>query len=84
MRVTQSLNQTQFLTALDTLESNQSQTLNQLATGLSFSTPSDNPVGAGNVNTYNQVLAQSQQYSTNANSAQTSLNTRSQLGYGHR
>jgi flagellar hook-associated protein 3 FlgL len=75
MRVTQSLNQTQFLTALDTLESNQSQTLNQLATGLSFSTPSDNPVGAGNVNTYNQVLAQSQQYSTNANSAQTSLNT---------
>jgi flagellar hook-associated protein 3 FlgL len=75
MRVTQSLNQTQFLTSLDTLESNISKTQNQLSTGLSFSTPSDNPVAAGNVNAYNQLLAQSQQYTTNANSAQSSLQT---------
>jgi len=75
MRVTESLNQTQFLANLDSLESNISQTMNQESTGLAFSTPSQNPVAAGNVNTYNQVLAQSQQYTTNANSAQTSLNT---------
>jgi len=75
MRVTESLNQTQFLANLDSLESNISQTMNQESTGLAFSTPSQNPVAAGNVNTYNQVLSQSQQYTTNANSAQTSLNT---------
>jgi flagellar hook-associated protein 3 FlgL len=75
MRVTESLNQTQFLAALDTLESNISLTNNQMSTGLQFSTPSQDPVAAGNVNTYNQVLAQSQQYTSNANSAQTSLTT---------
>ena len=75
MRVTQNLNQLQFIAALNTLESNLSQTQNQIATNLSFTSPADNPVAAGAVNNYNQALSQSQQYVTNANSAQTSLGT---------
>jgi len=75
MRVTQSLNQTEFLTSLDALESNISQTQNQVSSGLAFTTPAENPVAAGEVNAYNQVLAQSQQYTTNANAAHSSLNT---------
>jgi flagellar hook-associated protein 3 FlgL len=75
MRVTQSSNQTQFLSSLESLESSISQTENQTSTGLAFTTPSQNPVAAGNVNDYTQVLAQSNQYTTNATSAQSSLNT---------
>lgn len=75
MRVTQSLNQTQFLSALDALESNLSQTQNQVSSGQSFTSPSQNPIAAGAVNNYNQALAQSQQYTANGNSAQTSLQT---------
>jgi flagellar hook-associated protein 3 FlgL len=75
MRVTQSLNQLQFVAAIDTLQSNLSQTQNQISTNLSFTTPSQNPVAAGAVNGYNQALAQSKQYDTNANSAQTRLST---------
>ncbi|MDB6083954.1 MAG: flagellar hook-associated protein 3 [Gammaproteobacteria bacterium] len=75
MRVTQTMNQAQFLTALNTLEANLSHTQNQIATNLSFTTPSQNPVAAGAVNQYNQALAQSTQYDTNANSAQTRLGT---------
>jgi flagellar hook-associated protein 3 FlgL len=75
MRVTQSLNQTQFLTALDSLESNLSQTQNQVSSGLAFTTPSQNPIAAGTVSNYNQVLAQSKQYTANGNSAQTGLQT---------
>jgi flagellar hook-associated protein 3 FlgL len=75
MRVTQSLNQAQFLAALTQLESNLSQTHNQISTNLSFTTPAQNPVAAGSVNNYNQALAQSQQYDANANSAQTRLST---------
>jgi flagellar hook-associated protein 3 FlgL len=75
MRVTQSLNQTQFLSALDTLESNLSQTQNQVSSGLNFTSPSQDPIAAGAVNNYDQALAQSQQYTTNGNSAQTSLQT---------
>jgi flagellar hook-associated protein 3 FlgL len=75
MRVTQNLNQTQFITALNTLESNLSQTQNQISTNLSFTTPAQNPVAAGAVNNYGQALAQSKQYDTNANSAQTRLAT---------
>jgi len=73
MRVTQSLNQMQFIAALTTLESNLSQTQNQIATNQSFTTPSQNPVAAGAVDHYNQALAQSKQFDTNANSAQTRL-----------
>jgi flagellar hook-associated protein 3 FlgL len=83
MRVTQNLNQLNFITAMTTLESNLSQTQNQIATNLSFTTPSQNPVAAGAVNNYNQALSQSQQYDTNANSAQGRLsiedNTLSQV-----
>ena len=75
MRVTQSLNQTQFLSALDTLESNLSQTQNQVSSGLNFTSPSQDPIAAGAVNNYDQALAQSQQYTANGNSAQTSLQT---------
>jgi len=73
MRVTQTLNQAQFLAALTQLESNLSQTQNQISTNLAFTTPSQNPVAAGSVNNYDQALAQSQQYDSNANSAQTRL-----------
>src|ERR1700678_1627277 len=75
MRVTQSLEQSQFLSAINQLESNLSATQNQISTGLSFTTAAQNPVGAGLVTDYNQALTQSQQFVTNSNSAQTSLNT---------
>jgi flagellin-like hook-associated protein FlgL len=75
MRVTQSMEQTQFLTALNQLESSISTTQNGISTGLAFTTASQNPVGAGLVAGYNQVLAQSQQYTSNGNSATGSLNT---------
>ena len=75
MRVTQSLNQSQFLAAINTLESNLSQTQNQISSNLAFTTASQNPTAAGSVNNYNQALAQSQQFDTNANSAQTNLGT---------
>jgi flagellar hook-associated protein 3 FlgL len=73
MRVTQNLNQAQFISALNTLEANLAQTQNQISSNLSFTTPSQNPVAAGAVTNYNQALLQSQQYGTNANSAQTQL-----------
>jgi flagellar hook-associated protein 3 FlgL len=75
MRVTQNLEQTQFLTAINTLESNITTTQNQISSGLTFSTASQDPVAAGLVSDYNQALSQSQQYDTNSNSAQSSLNT---------
>jgi flagellar hook-associated protein 3 FlgL len=75
MRVTQGLEQSQFLTAIDQLESNISATQNQITSGLSFTTASQNPVAAGLVTNYDQALAQSEQYDTNSNSAQSSLNT---------
>src|ERR1700735_5207039 len=75
MRVTQSLEQTQFLAAISSLESGINQTQNQMSSGLSFTTASENPTAAGSVNNSNQALAQSQQYGTNATSAQTNLNT---------
>jgi flagellar hook-associated protein 3 FlgL len=75
MRVTQGLEQSQFLTAIDQLESNISATQNQISSGLSFTTASQNPVAAGLVTNYDQALAQSQQYVTNSNGAQSSLNT---------
>jgi flagellar hook-associated protein 3 FlgL len=75
MRVTQNLEQTQFLAAINQLESNLSTTQNQISSGKAFTTASQNPVAAGLVTGYNQALAQSQQYDTNSNSAQGSLNT---------
>jgi flagellar hook-associated protein 3 FlgL len=75
MRVTQSMEQAQFLTALNQLESSISTTQNGISTGLAFTTASQNPVGAGLVAGYNQVLAQSRQYTSNGQSATGSLNT---------
>jgi len=75
MRVTQGSNQTQFIAAIDSLESNISQTQNQLSSGLAYTTPSQNPAAAGKVDNLDQALSQSQQYSANANSAQSGLNT---------
>jgi flagellar hook-associated protein 3 FlgL len=75
MRVTQSLEQTQFLAAISLLQSGINQTSNSMSSGLSFTTASQNPTAAGSVNNYNQALAQSQQYGTNATSAQTNLST---------
>ena len=75
MRVTQALNQAQFLAEIHTLESNLSQTQSQIKSKQSFTTASQNPTAAGSVNNYNQALAQSQQYVTNSNSAQTRLST---------
>jgi flagellar hook-associated protein 3 FlgL len=83
MRVTQNLNQLNFISAMTTLEANLSRTQNQIATNLSFTTPSQNPVAAGAVNNYTQALSQSTQHDTNANSAQGRLsiedNTLSQV-----
>ena len=59
----------------DALESNISTTQNQISSGLAFTTAAQNPAAAGKVDNYNQVLAQSQQYTANANAAQTGLNT---------
>lgn len=74
MRVTQNMEQAQFLSALNQLESNISTTQNGISSGLAFSTASQDPVGAGLVAGYNQVLAQSRQYSSNGGSATGSLN----------
>jgi flagellar hook-associated protein 3 FlgL len=75
MRVTQGMEQAQFLATINQLESSIATNQNDISSGLSFTTASENPVGAGLVSDYNQVLAQSQQYTTNGNSAQSSLNT---------
>jgi len=75
LRVTQNLEQSQFLAAINTLESGINQTQNQMSSGLQFTTASQNPTAAGAVDNYTQALAQSQQYGTNATSAQTNLNT---------
>src|SRR5579862_4450010 len=75
MRVTQGMEQAQFLAALNQLESSIATNQNDISSGLAFTTASENPIGAGLVSGYNQVLAQSQQYTTNGNSAQGSLNT---------
>jgi flagellar hook-associated protein 3 FlgL len=75
MRVTQTISQTQFLTTINALESGINTTQNQISSSKSFTTASQNPTAAGSVNNYTQALAQSQQYGTNASSAQTNLNT---------
>jgi flagellar hook-associated protein 3 FlgL len=74
MRITQGMEQSQFLTALNQLESNIATTQNGISTGLAFTTASQNPVAAGLVSGYDQVLAQSQQFTSNGQSAQGSLN----------
>jgi flagellar hook-associated protein 3 FlgL len=74
MRVTQGNGQAQFLTAINALESSIAQSQSNISSNQSFTTASQNPVAAGSVNNYTQALAQSQQFTTNSNSAQTNLN----------
>ena len=73
MRITNSYLQTQFLAAESSLQANLARTQNQVALGQAFTSPSQDPVAAGNVNNYNLALAQSQQYDRNANIAQNQL-----------
>jgi flagellar hook-associated protein 3 FlgL len=73
MRITNNFIQTQFLSAVNQLQANLAQTQNQIALGQSFTSPSQDPVSAGNVNNYNLALAQSQQYDRNSNVAQNRL-----------
>jgi flagellar hook-associated protein 3 FlgL len=75
MRVTQASEQTQFLAQIDSLQSDVSATLNQVSSGQAYTEPSQDPAAAGTVDSYDAVLAQSRQFTTNANSAQTALNT---------
>jgi flagellar hook-associated protein 3 FlgL len=75
MRITESLNQNQFLASIGTLESSISQTQNEISSNSSFTDPAQNPVAAGEVNDFSQTLAQGQQFQTNANSAKTNLST---------
>jgi flagellar hook-associated protein 3 FlgL len=77
MRITQSLEQTQFLSALDSLEASIATNENDVSTSLAFTTPSQDPSAAGAVNGLDQVLSQSQQFSTNATAANSSLETES-------
>jgi len=77
MRITQSFEQTQFVASLDGLESSIATNQNDISSGLAFTTPSENPTAAGAVSGLDQTLAQSQQFSANASSAQTSLETES-------
>lgn len=75
MRITQGTGQTQFLTAINALDESINQTQGQISSNQSFTTASQNPIAAGEVNSYNQTLAQSQQFSTNATGVQANLNT---------
>ena len=75
MRITEGTGQAQFLAAVNALESGINQTQNQISNNASFTTASQNPIAAGEVNNYKQTLAQSQQFTTNANSAHTNLST---------
>jgi flagellar hook-associated protein 3 FlgL len=75
MRVTEGTGQQQFLTAINSLEAGINQTQDEISSNSSFTTASENPIAAGEVNTFDQALAQSQQYASNGSSAQTNLNT---------
>jgi flagellar hook-associated protein 3 FlgL len=75
IRVTQTIAQTQFLTSIQALENSINDTQGQISSNKSFTTASQNPTAAGSVNNYTQALAQSEQFGTNATSAQTNLQT---------
>ena len=73
MRITTGSGQAQFLAAVQQLESSIQQTQNQMGSSKSFATAAEDPIGAGQVNSYNQALAQNRQYTTNSQSAQSNL-----------
>jgi flagellar hook-associated protein 3 FlgL len=65
--------QNDALNGISSLESQISQTQNQLSTGLTLQNAADNPVGMSQVNALNVELSASQQYVTNGSSATTNL-----------
>jgi flagellar hook-associated protein 3 FlgL len=75
MRITDGTGQAQFLAAVNALQSGINQTEGQLSSNQAFTTASQNPIAAGQVNRYAQALAQSQQFAANASGAQTNLST---------
>ncbi|HTX23246.1 MAG TPA: flagellar hook-associated protein FlgL [Steroidobacteraceae bacterium] len=65
--------QNNALNDIEAIESQVSQTQNQLSTGLTLQNAADNPVAMSQVNDLNVELSASQQYVTNGNSANTNL-----------
>src|ERR1700760_3413252 len=75
MRITEGMGQVQFTSAIQALEAAINSSQNQISSNLAFTTAGQNPVGAGEVNNYKQALSASQQFASNASSAQTNLQT---------
>ncbi|MGB6451263.1 MAG: flagellar hook-associated protein FlgL [Steroidobacteraceae bacterium] len=65
--------QNDALADIQALETDMSQTQNQLSTGLQLQNAADNPVAMSEVNQLNVQLSASQQYVTNGNSASSNL-----------
>jgi flagellar hook-associated protein 3 FlgL len=65
--------QNDALADIQALETEMSQTQNQLSTGLQLQNAADNPVAMSEVNQLNVQLSASQQYVTNGNSASSNL-----------
>jgi flagellar hook-associated protein 3 FlgL len=75
MRITQGTGQLQFVTAIQALEEAINQSQSNITSNQAFTTAGQNPIGAGAVNNYKQALSSSQQFASNASSAQTNLQT---------
>jgi flagellar hook-associated protein 3 FlgL len=73
MRVTDASIREAWLQALATTQARLARTQNQVSTGLRFSRPAEDPVGAVQVLDLNRTLAQSSQYSRNADLAANRL-----------
>ncbi len=73
MRITNQTTRDQFLTAVNQLQAKLSDNQNRIALGQSFTSPSQDPIAAGNVNRFNLALAQSEQYTRNGNAASNRL-----------
>ena len=72
MRVNPDL-QSGLLAALDRVNANQQQVLNQLSSGLKIQTPADDPAGAAALVEVQAEDASTQQYLTNTNAMQTQM-----------
>ena len=73
MRVTASLIRDQWLSALNTTQSNIAHLQQQVATGKRFSSPSEDPIAASRVNDLQQAVAQNTQFTRNGKAAQDRL-----------
>ncbi len=65
MRITNQILTGNFLYGLNSLQNQMETYLNQLSTGKAINVPSDNPVGAGNILHYNDILSQTKSYLAN-------------------